>query len=287
MQPGSDMSLKEKLRPYNQAMPDILNYQIVTKTLICIWLFLLGRLFQVLLRSSGRVAVTSGDWKFLFTTWQGILILLLGIGSLFIYVAFDLNSKIVLSRNLVTGQRASMEESIKEGFFSIGKLVNPEGLLVVLYIALLAPILGLGISISATENLYIPTFISSVIESSVLYSALAGLAVIFFLVLGIANLFILHGVVIDGLPIGEASRLSRRLIKANWKDYIKQNVIFIFLITASLAGIAILCLFIPLKLITLLPAGPVSRLLTIIFVSAGTIISVLADLFGIPLYILK
>ena len=287
MQPGSDMSLKEKLRPYNQAMPDILNYQIVTKTLICIWLFLLGRLFQVLLRSSGRVAVTSGDWKFLFTTWQGILILLLGIGSLFIYVAFDLNSKIVLSRNLVTGQRASMEESIKEGFFSIGKLVNLRGLLVVLYIALLAPILGLGISISATENLYIPTFISSVIESSVLYSALAGLAVVFFLILGIANLFILHGVVIDGLPIGEASRLSRRLIKENWKDYIKQNVIFIFLITVSLAGIAILCLFIPLKLITLLPAGPVSRLLTIIFVSAGTIISVLADLFGIPLYILK
>lgn len=287
MQPGSDMSLKEKLRPYNQAMPDILNYQIVTKTLICIWLFLLGRLFQVLLRSSGRVAVTSGDWKFLFTTWQGILILLLGIGSLFIYVAFDLNSKIVLSRNLVTGQRASMEESIKEGFFSIGKLVNLRGLLVVLYIALLAPILGLGISISATEKLYIPTFISSVIESSVLYSALAGLAVVFFLILGIANLFILHGVVIDGLPIGEASRLSRRLIKENWKDYIKQNIIFIFLITASLAGIAILCLFIPLKLITLLPAGPVSRLLTIIFVSAGTIISVLADLFGIPLYILK
>ena len=162
-------------------MPDILNYQLVTKTLICIWLFLLGRLFQILLKSSGRVAVTSGDWKFLFTTWQGILILLLGIGSLFIYVAFDLNSKIVLSRNLVTGQRASMEESIKEGFFSIGKLVNPEGLLVVLYIALLAPILGLGISISATENLYIPTFISSVIESSVLYSALAGLAVLLFL----------------------------------------------------------------------------------------------------------
>ena len=170
MQPGSDMSLKEKLRPFNQALPDILNYQIVTKVIIFIWLFLFGRLFQVLLKSSGRVAVTSGDWKFLFTTWQGILILLLGIGSLFIYVAFDLNSKVILSRNLITGKRASMEENIEEGFFSIGKLINLEGLLVVLYIALIAPILGLGLSISATEKLYIPTFISSVIESSVLYS---------------------------------------------------------------------------------------------------------------------
>ncbi len=279
--------IKERLRPYTQAMPDILNYQIVTKAIICIWLFLLGRLFQALLKSSGRVAVTSGDWKFLFTTWQGILILILGLVSLFIYVAFDLNSKIVLSRNLVTGQNVSLEESIKEGFFSVRKLINPEGLLVVLYIALIAPILGLGISISATEKLYIPTFISSVIESSVLYSALAGLAVIFFLAVGVANLFILHAVVIDDLSLGEAGRLSRRLIKSNWKDYIKQNVIFILLIAVSLIGIAILCLFIPLKLITLLPAGPVSRVLTIFFVSAGTIVSVLADLFGIPLYIMK
>ena len=268
-------------------MPDILNYQIVTKAIISIWLFLLGRLFQILLRSSGRVAVTSGDWKFLFTTWQGLLILLLGLVSLFIYVAFDLNSKIVLSRNLITGQKIHLEENIKEGFYSIRKLLNPEGLLAVLYIALIAPILGIGLSISATESLYIPTFISSVIESSVLYSALAGVAVFFFLSLGVANLFILHGVVIDGLPIGEAGRQSRRLIRANWKDYIKQNVIFILLIAGSVAAVAIICLFIPLKLITLLPPGPVSRVLTITFVSAGTIISVLADLFGIPIYLMK
>ena len=268
-------------------MPDILNYQIVTKAIISIWLFLLGRLFQILLRSSGRVAVTSGDWKFLFTTWQGLLILLLGLVSLFIYVAFDLNSKIVLSRNLITGQKIHLEENIKEGFYSIRKLLNPEGLLAVLYIALIAPILGIGLSISATESLYIPTFISSVIESSVLYSALAGVAVFFFLSLGVANLFILHGVVIDGLPIGEAGRQSRRLIRANWKDYIKQNVIFILLIAGSVAAVAIICLFIPLKLITLLPPGPLSRILTITFVSAGTIISVLADLFGIPIYLMK
>ena len=106
--------INAELRPYLQAMPDILNYQLVTKTLICIWLFLLGRLFQVLLRSSGRVAVTSGDWKFLFTTWQGLLILLLGLGSLFIYVAFDLNSKIVLCRNLITGRIEPLEERSEE-----------------------------------------------------------------------------------------------------------------------------------------------------------------------------
>jgi glycerophosphoryl diester phosphodiesterase len=68
---------------------------------------------------------------------------------------------------------------------------------------------------------------------------------------------------------------------------VKQNIIFILLISASLIGAAIVCLFIPLKLITLLPAGPVNRLLTIFFVAAGTVISVFADLLGIPLYIMK
>lgn len=280
-------SMREKLRPYIQAMPDIFNYQIVTKALLAIWLFLLGRIFQALLKSSGRVAVTSGDWKFLFTTWQGILILLLGVVSLFVYVAFDLNSKIVLSRNLINGNSESLDESIKEGFFSVGKMVNLRGLLVILYIALVAPILGIGISISATKSLYIPTFISSVIRDSVLYSALAGITVIVFLAAGVANLFILHGIVIDDLSIGEASRQSRRLIKKNWKDYIKKNIIFILSISGSLVVLAIVCLFLPLKIVTLLPAGPVSRLLTVLFVTAGTAVSVLADLFGVPLYLMK
>ena len=280
-------SIRENLRPYTQALPDILNYQIATKIVIAVWLFLLGRIFQALLKSSGRVAVTTGDWKFLFTTWQGILILLLGLVSLFIYVAFDLNSKIVLSRNLISEQKETLEDTIKEGFFSVGKLINLRGLLTVIYIALIAPIVGIGVSISATENLYIPTFISSVIKGSVLYSALAGIAVLVFLSIGIANLFILHGVIIDGLAIREAGKQSRALVHANWKDYIKQNLLFVLMIIGSLTGMAIICLFIPLKLITLLPAGAVSRFLTVLFVTAGTIISMLTALLGIPLYILK
>ena len=270
-----------------QAMPAILQYQIASKLLIGIWLFLLGWIFQKLLISSGRVAVTSGDWKFLFTTWQGILILLIGLVSLFIYVAFDINAKIVLSRQVLTDQAFSLKECVREGFLSIGKLINLRGAVVVVYIALIAPILGIGVSISLTESLYIPTFISAFIESSVLYSALAGFAVLVFLSVGIANLFILHGIVLDGLPIKEAGELSGRLMKENWKDYLIKNLLYIVTITLALVAIAVICLFIPLKLISLLPAGAVSRLLTIFLVVAGVIISGMADMLGIPFYLMK
>lgn len=278
----------QKLKPVFQALPDIFSYQIATKALIAIWMFLLGRIFQALLKSSGRVAVTSGDYQFLFTTWQGIFILLLALVSLFIYVAFDLNSKIVLSRNLLTGKKVTLEECMKEGFYSIGKMINLRGIIVVIYIALIAPVLGIGISVSLTEGLYIPTFITAFIKESVLYSALSGIAVLVFLSVGIANLFILHGIVIDKLTIGDAGQQSRNLIRENWKDYLKQNLLYILIIAGSLAAVSIVFLFLPLKLISVLSLhGSLNRLLTVFFVTAGVIVSVLVDLFGIPLYLIK
>ena len=280
--------MKQKLRPYFQALPEIFIYQIVTAAILGIWLFVFSRIFQVLLKSSGRVAVTSGDWQFLFTTWQGILILLLGLVSLYIYVAFDMNTKVVLARNIVTGKSVPLLDGLKEGFTSMSRLTEFRGLLIVLYIALIAPVLGIGLSVPATENFYIPTFIASFIRDSVLYSALAGVAVLVLLVIGIANLFILHGIVIDDLPIGEASRQSRKLIKENCKDYIKQNVLFILAMSCMIAATAAVCLFIPLKIIDILPLPAVlSRILTITFATAGVIISALADLFAVPLYIMK
>ncbi len=285
---NKENNLVEKIKPYLRAMPDIFNYQIVTKLLIGIWIFLLGRIFQVLLKSTGRVAVTSGDWKFLFTTWQGLLILLLGFISLFIYVAIDLNAKIVISSNLLTGKTSALKDIIREGYASVRKLINLRGVLVMVYIALIAPIIGIGISISMTESLYIPTFISSVIKDSVLYSALSGIAVLVFLSLGIANLFILHGIVIDDLDVKGSAKQSGSLMKANWKDYLKQNILYILTIACILAVAAIICLFLPLKLVQLLPLpAALSRILTIFFVSAGVILSSLTDLFATPLYLLK
>ena len=110
----------------------ILHYQIVTKAIIAVWLILLGRIFLALLNSSGRVAVTSGDYKFLITTWQGWLILLLGLASLFVYVAFDLNAKILISRNLMTGQRVGLWSSVDEGFRSIKRYLSISGIGIVL-----------------------------------------------------------------------------------------------------------------------------------------------------------
>ena len=280
--------IKQDLKLYYKMLPDIVNYQIATKAFIAFWLFLFDRIFQALLISSGRVAVTSGDYEFLFTTWQGILILALGLGSLFLYVAFDLNAQIVLCRELLNGREGRLGVCFKEGLSSIKKFLNLRGILVVLYITFISPILGFGVSISITKGLYIPTFITAFIENSVFYSVLGIIAVLIFLSIGIANLFILHGIIIDKMPIKESGKQSSDLIRANWKDYLKQNILYILIIIATLIVVAIVCLFIPLKLINILPLPTlIGRPLIILFAIVGVIISTLADLLGIPLYLLK
>ena len=278
----------EKLKPYLKALPDMFSYQVVTKILLAVWIFLLGRIFQALLKSTGRIAVTSGDFMFLFNTWQGILILIIGLVSLFIYVTFDINAKIVISSNIITGSDGKLKDNIKKAFTSIGKLMNIKGTFIVLYIAFVAPILGFGLSISLTENFYIPTFITAVIESSFLYSLLAGIAVLVFFSIGIANLFIMHGLVIDDLSVDDAGRQSAAMMKENWKDYLKQNVLFIGVIAVALFGAVLVFLILPIYIIGLLhvPAA-LNRIISIFLVSAGVVVSLLVDLMAIPVYILK
>ena len=279
---------QERIAPYLQALPGIFQYQIFTKLLLGLWLFLLGRIFRLLLNSTGRVAVSTGDFTFLFVRWQGILIILCALLSLYVYIALDLNAKILLSRDLLSGERISAWKIVRRALPTIRRFANVRGLGVFLYILLIAPILGFGLSVSLTSGLYIPTFISSVIAGTPLYLIGTTLAVLIFLSVGVANLFLLHGVVLDGLSVGEAGKQSKRLIRANWKDYLKRNLLFLLLAAVLLAAVAAVVLVLPLALVQILPlSAAVRRALTVFFVTSGVLLSLLAGLFATPLYLMK
>ena len=283
------MNLRDKrLRPYLEALPDITRYQIVTKLILAVLLFVLGRLFRLFLNSTGRVAVTSGDFVFLFGTWQGIVIILIALISLFIYVALDLNSKIIMSKNLLMGEEVSVWKNCLYAVERIVSLFNFQGLGVILYIVLIAPIVGIGFSVSLTRGIYIPSFISSVIVNTPLYLALATIAAIIFIIYGIANLFILHGVVIDRMPVNESSRQSRNIIRKNWRDFLYQNVLFIVVMAAVIGIITLAVLILPLFIISIVPfSAPVKRWLVVFFMQIGVLVSLLTDFVATPFYMMK
>ncbi len=139
-----------------------------------------------------------------------------------------------------------------------------------------------------TQRLYIPTFIASVIESTPLYMTGYTFLLIAFLILGIINLYIMHGVVLDNLTVNEAGIQSRQLMKKHWKEYWKQNILYSLSTIAIMAVIITLSLVIPLISVYVLELDDgVRRFLTIFISIGGALFSSLSGSLATPFYILK
>ena len=223
------MKLNQNFRklylPYFRSIYDIGIFQLANAFIVSGAVFLFKQLAMILIRSSGREAISTGDFMFLFTTWQGPLLLAIGLIILTLYVAFDLNSQILFSESLLKG-KPEMKNSLINGFLSIRDFLTPDGIGIILYISLIAPIVGFGFTISLTDSLYVPSFISSVIDSVPAYKLLYNIFIIAFIALGVLNIFTLHGILLSGKRSCDADNESRKLIKENWKDFIRSNLLF-------------------------------------------------------------
>ncbi|MBO4358638.1 MAG: hypothetical protein J5796_02435, partial [Erysipelotrichaceae bacterium] len=80
-----------KMSTYVSAVPDIFGYQFLSKFTLGILIFVLNRICMALLKSTGRVAISTGDLDFLYKTWQGPLLIVIAIASLFLYTTVDIN----------------------------------------------------------------------------------------------------------------------------------------------------------------------------------------------------
>lgn len=227
---------KQRLLPYRQSVPPILLFQIISSLALQIRMSCFSVISRLLIRSTGHVAVTSGDFSFLFTTWQGILLIILAIVNLFLFVAVDLNALVILCNRLLTGEKPSVLYCIKEGFLSLKRFLNPPGILVVLYVSLLSPIIGFELVISLTWGLYVPKFISSVIWSNPLFSIGAVILIAALFLVGVLFIFILHGTLIDGMPLRKSGGNSLNLIRKNKKKFFPEMLRFFLVFLAVFAA---------------------------------------------------
>lgn len=285
---GGHVTTWRRMRPYWQAIPQLLAYQVMTKVALAFGLAGLEALASWALASQGRVAVTSGDLAFLFTSSQGWLLILVGLAALYVYVAFDLNAKVALSGHIVRGEEVPLRQSMREGLSAIRRFLCPKGVLVVLYVALLAPIVGVGVGISLTEGLKIPTFISSVIEATPLYNVIYTATVVVLVIIGLLNIFCIHGVVLLGEDVGTARAHSSQIIRAHWKDYLVQTLLFE--LRLALAGGLVLLVFVaaPFAVAFSLGRAPETlRFWTILICLVGAAVGTLAGLLSTPFVLIK
>ena len=134
------MKLKQRFQPFLQAIPKLLLFQFVSTVILTLVTWGISLLGSLLLGLSGKAAVTSGDLSFLFTRWQGYVMIILLLAMVTIYVAVELNALIIFCNKTLDGEKVSVWQCIKEGFIGLKKFLSLRGVVVILYAVVLAPI---------------------------------------------------------------------------------------------------------------------------------------------------
>lgn len=199
-------------------------YQFFTKIILFLTLFPLFKVvLKYLISSSGRVSVTSGDYIGFIFSLQGVGFLYASLFVLSVIIAIDINSFIIISA-LVKERRINLTarniflSSIK----SLKLLFKPSGIMVMLYIAIVTPLVGLGFSISITRNFKIPNFITDVIFNNTIYSFIYFVVMLILSIMTILFIFFFHYLIIDRQSILDALKKSYRLIMKHKKSFIKE-----------------------------------------------------------------
>lgn len=205
----------------------LLKYQLVTKIILSI-LIVPGftALVRVLIVSTGRTAITSGDyWPFLLSA-QGVGMLLLAILLLMITIGLDINAFVIMTALIQEGKtELTVRRMLIVGLKSLKLLFKPSGLVIVFYVALVLPLLGLGIAITPTQDLQIPNFITEVIYDNPFYFGLYLVALLGLLIMGVRHIFTLHFMIIIGQDIPTALDSSAKLLQGRKWQFFKDLVI--------------------------------------------------------------
>lgn len=260
------MKLKQRFQPFLQAIPKLLLFQFVSTVILTLVTWGISLLGSLLLGLSGKAAVTSGDLSFLFTRWQGYVMIILLLAMVTIYVAVELNALIIFCNKTLDGEKVSVWQCIKEGFIGLKKFLSLRGVVVILYAVVLAPIFGLGFSISLTQNFYIPKFIMSVIEATPLFMTAYIIVGVFLTVVAFVYCFILHGTLLNDMTMKEASVHARKLFVKNWKNLLVELLIFFLLAVLTAVVVIGVCGVLPLLIVQAIPMGEsVKAFFTIFF----------------------
>lgn len=253
----------------------MVEYQVISKVILAVVTLVLSGLARILLASTGREAITSGDFGFLFTSWQGWLILIIGLIVLMVYFAFDLSGLVIVADECIHPAGKGVWRMTGEAFKSLRRFATPAGVLVTLFVAILCPILGLSMTVSVTSNLVVPNFIESVIMAKPLTAVPYTIAIIVLVVVALLHLFTIHHVVIGCEKPAAAMRMSRREVRGNRRTLVKRYALHIrnlIIAIAVVIAVHLLLSSLPLLIANGVGAGETAtRYLLLLFTVLGNV----------------
>lgn len=201
-------------------------YQLLSKGLLALVIYpLYSFAIDTFLALSGRTGISSGDYVSFLLSFQGVGFLLATLVMMVILIGLDVNT-FILTSALIKEEKIEMtaRHMLWLGLTSLKSLFSPAGLLLMVYVSLIFPLLGLGVTIGPMRQFQIPNFITSVIYANPLYLSLYAGVLLVLTYLSYRLIFTFHYVLIGGKTIGSAIRSSLDLTKTYGRALIKRLV---------------------------------------------------------------
>ncbi|MDD7267229.1 MAG: glycerophosphodiester phosphodiesterase family protein [Lachnospiraceae bacterium] len=224
----------------------LLRYQTASKLALTVGLWGLGLIARILLDTVDRPAITSGDLGYFLQTWQGWVLALLGFGSLMLYCIFDMQAMIIMSRVIINGERKRLRSIFREALHTTRLLMQPHGVMVILYATLMLPLLETALGFSFLRSLRIPDFIVSFIHSRFIFKLLYQGVFVLMAVIGLLYAFTFHVMILEECKIKPALRQARRFFLQNWKGLVKYYGLFLIKLSGLLLIVGALTVVIPM-----------------------------------------
>lgn len=204
-----------------------IKYQLLTKSILALIIYpIYFALVTTLLHQSGRTVISSGDFIRFLLSFNGFGLMIATMILLMMLVALDINSFILISALIEEGKvEMTVRHILRVAVTSLKEFLTFSGLAMMIYIALIFPIIGLGITVSPMQQFQIPNFITSVIYANPLYLTCYSLALLVFTYISYRFIFVFHYILIQGKKVREALKSSAALTKTHGRRFLKDLVV--------------------------------------------------------------
>lgn len=224
-------------------------YQLITKTILFLLILpIYTEIIIALISSTGRIYLTSTDYFPILFSPQGFIAILITLVFITVLVGIDIHASIILTALLKEGKKHyRLRNVILEGIKSTKRLCNITGLFMMLYIALILPLINIGLTISPMLNFSVPNFITFTIYSDPLQFYLYLFILALFSIFSFFFMFTLHFIILQNSKPLDAIKQSILLVKKNFLRVL-WSIIVSFLKLLGIFLMVVLMIVLPLIL---------------------------------------
>lgn len=252
--------MKRFLRSFKPLLPQYMLLQVLSALLFTALLAPLfyGMAGSILFRSGHTVLSNQGVFGFLLS-WRGVVVIFL----LFVLILLGLILEVLtMIRAYDNAEGASIPRLILQALRYFPRLCfSRKSPVVFLYLILVVPLSGVGLTLGFLKQHHIPNFIGEVIWSNKLYTGLFVGAILILVLLGLRYIFTFHYLVIENMNLSDALRASKCVTRQNGIRVFIKLIGFYLVVTAISVVISVAWVFVIGLIASILPDLFLTKLL--------------------------